>query len=88
MSNTPALESCLVSDFVPSKKGGEVQLPTWVHCHVANSTMREDIAPTEDLNKGITDAHLKRHEQGEQEQHQAAIRHLGPRPRGRSFRGM
>src|SRR5262245_38286471 len=38
MSNTPELESCLVSGFVPSKKGGEIQLPTCVHCHVANST--------------------------------------------------
>ena len=40
MSNTPELESCLVPGFVPSEKGGEIGLPTCVHCHVANSSVR------------------------------------------------
>src|SRR5215471_7788258 len=38
MSNMLELESCLVLGFVSSKKGGEIRLPTCVHCHVANST--------------------------------------------------
>src|SRR4030095_15665702 len=37
MSNTPELGSCLVPGFVPSKKDGEIRLPTCVHCHVASS---------------------------------------------------
>jgi hypothetical protein len=41
MSNTPELESCLVPGFVPSKKSGEIRLPTCVHGHVANSTAVE-----------------------------------------------
>src|SRR5262249_7680276 len=42
MSNTPELESCLVPGFVPSEKGGEIGLPTCVHCHVANSNSRSE----------------------------------------------
>ncbi len=38
MSNMLELESCLVLGVVSSKKGGEIRLPTCVHCHVANST--------------------------------------------------
>src|SRR5215831_10043755 len=45
MSNTPELESCLVPGFVPSEKGGEIGLPTCVHCHVANSTTSVHILP-------------------------------------------
>src|SRR5215813_12358498 len=41
MSNMLELESCLVLGFVSSKKGGEIRLPTCVHCHVANSTLRQ-----------------------------------------------
>src|SRR5437899_3432937 len=38
MSSTPELKSCLVPGFIPSQKGGEIRLPTCVHCHVANSS--------------------------------------------------
>src|SRR5947208_9581880 len=38
MSSASGVESSLVPVLFPSKKGGEIALPTCVHCHVAKST--------------------------------------------------
>ncbi|SRR5712691_2603878 len=39
MSSASGVDGSLVPVLFPSKKGGEIALPTCVHCHVAKSTL-------------------------------------------------